>query len=73
MALSDADKAKLKRYNDKCVRYQILLNPENPDDAKIITYLNANDDGRPAATRLKALLLKHISMAEALKNAIGNI
>ena len=66
--MNDKEKARLKRYADKCIRMQILLNPNNKDDAKIIDYFNANDDGKPIATQLKTILLKYIEMSTLLRN-----
>jgi len=70
MATTERQKENIKRYSAKCIRYQILLNPWNEDDEKIINYMKSIDDGRPAATQMKELLLKHIRMATVLKDTL---
>ena len=62
-----AQKRAQANYMKKAVRVQLVLNPDNEDDAKIIDLLNASFDGiRPAATRLKEIVLKYIAIKKAL-------
>lgn len=62
-----AQKRAQEVYMKKAVRVQLVLNPDNEDDAKIIELLNTTFNGkRPAATRIKHVLLKYIAIKKAL-------
>lgn len=62
-----AQKKAQETYMNKAVRVQLVLNPDNEDDAKIIKLLEGTFDGkRPAATRMKHVLLNYIAIKKAL-------
>ena len=64
----ETQKNSIKRYLDKCERIQFYLNPDNPEDKKLMEYLTATNTGTSRQTQIKAILHKYIAMQEALKN-----
>lgn len=67
MAKYDKNKSSIKRYFEKCVRLQIMLNPSTQEDAELIAFLDSVGDPETKGKTAKAILKKYMAMAKALK------
>lgn len=65
----ETNKPYYARYYERCTKVQVMLNPENERDARIIAYLAETGGGRPLAGQIKDLLAKYIDMEAAIKKA----
>ena len=51
------------KYSNKITRVQVNLNPDNPDDAEILSMLN---DKENPATQLKRMLREAVTIRKAI-------